>query len=177
MQDAKQSKRTPQQTIIRYVLPLGLAGLLIGMLGMWLKHDPQIDTVSGVTRQIYDIALARSNDSGKPFGGAVGPWWISAEGTDSLSGDLTGFSLTSGDLHLGAQRATVWVDPTNNTFSLQLHEVVFLSAPNKDEVNPSFLQNIDEYVLGPATWQRDIVSDDQLANPSMTVTGVELADF
>jgi hypothetical protein len=177
MQKSKQIKRTPQKTVIRYVLPLGLAGLLIGMLGMWLKHDPQIDTVSDVTRQIYDIALARGGDSGKPFGGAVGPWWISAEGTDYLSGDLTGFSLTSGDLHLGARRATVWVDPTDNTFSLQLHNVVILSAPTKNDVDPSFLQNIDEYVLGPATWQRDIVSDDQLANTPLTVTGVELADF
>ena len=147
------------------------------MVGIWLKYESPIDTVSSVTRQIYDIALEHSSEPGKPRGGPVGPWWISADGTDALSGDLTGFSLTSGDLHLGAQRATVWVDPDQDTFSLQLHGVVILSAPSQREVDPNYLKNLDEYVLGPARWKHDIVSDQQLANQPLTVTGVELGDL
>lgn len=173
MEESKDNPKPQSRTAIRYLLPLGLAGLLIGLIGIWLKYEPKIDSVSGVTRQIYDIALSRGDEDGAPRGGAVGPWWISAEGTDDLSGDLTGFSLTSGDLHLGAERATVWVDPVHDAFSLQLHDVVVLAAPTQDALDPSFLVDLKEYVLGPAPWERNIVADDELPSQRMQLTGAE----
>ena len=78
------------------MLPVAGAGVIIACGMLLLRGGHETHTVSQVTRSIHEIALT-ANAPDAPLGaGLLGPWRISAERLDPISGQLIDFNLKSG---------------------------------------------------------------------------------
>ncbi len=143
------SPRFPGRLVLRIAVPM----VVMVIVGVIVFGSPDTRTVSQVIDEINTIALA------EPQGGLIGPWWVSATGTDA-SGDLKGFAVEAGPIDIGAATARIIVNHHSNTFQFELWDVVF--ARTFDPANPDAehtLQHIDRYVLGPLPYPVDIVPD------------------
>jgi hypothetical protein len=136
----------------RLVMPMAGLGLLCASVAMLLHNrTPSGETVSQVARRIQQIALTSG-------GGELGPWLVSAEHVDPLSGTLLRLRIESGPMIIAAERATLVVNADDNTFSFELSEVVFTRVPD-DEDGEAGVHTLDTHMLGPAPWGMDIVPD------------------
>jgi len=144
------SPRFPGRLVLRIAVPM----VVMVIVGVIVFGSPDTRTVSQVIDEINTIALA------EPQGGLIGPWWVSATGTDE-SGYLKGFAVEAGPIDIGAATARIIVNHHSNTFQFELWDVVF--ARTFDPANPDAehtLQHIDRYVLGPLPYPDDIVPDE-----------------
>ncbi|MBT8486296.1 MAG: hypothetical protein HKO59_10175 [Phycisphaerales bacterium] len=145
---------------LRLLLPLTGAVLLILCGAALFRPARETHTVSEVIRSIQSIAREGADPAGPPGAGQIGPWSIAASGIDPITGHLADFRLESGPLVVAAKQAIVHVDPDDNTFSLELLEVVYTRIPETpDEDGDAFVHRMDRYVLGPAPYSIDIVTD------------------
>ncbi len=144
------SPRFPGRLVLRIAVPM----VVMVIVGVIVFGSPDTRTVSQVIDEINTIALA------EPQGGLIGPWWVSATGTDE-SGYLKGFAVEAGPIDIGAATARIIVNHHSNTFQFELWDVVF--ARTFDPANPDAehtLQHMDRYVLGPLPYPDDIVPDE-----------------
>ncbi len=145
------SPRFPMRLVLRIAVPM----VVMVIVGVIVFGSPDTRTVSQVIDEIHAIALT------EPQGGLIGPWWVSATGTDESSGNLTGFALEAGPIDIGAVTARIIVNHHSNTFQFEMWDVVF--AMTFDPANPDAehtLQHLDRYVLGPLPYPDDIVPDE-----------------
>ena len=150
MQANNPSPRFPVRLVLRIAVPM----VVMVIVGVIVFGSPDTRTVSQVIDEINTIALA------EPQGGLIGPWWVSATGTDE-SGYLKGFAVEAGPIDIGAATARIIVNHHSNTFQFEMWDVVF--ARTFDPANPDAehtLQHIDRYVLGPLPYPDDIVPDE-----------------
>ena len=136
----------------------GVGCLLAGAI-MYMVREPPPTTVSTVTRQIAEIALAGGR-AGTPRGAdAVGPWRLSASSIDSITGEYQNLRVASGDTIIASRRAKLHVDPVTDTFSFEMWDVTFLTAPSAESGEEGFVHQLDHHVLGPAPFNTDVVPD------------------
>ncbi len=153
------SPRFPVRLVLRIAVPM----VVVVIVGVIVSGSPETRTVSQVIDEIKAIALT------EPQGGLIGPWWVSATGTDESSGRLRGFTVECGPIDIGAVTARIIVNHHSNSFQFEMWDVVF--ARTFDPANPDAehtLQHLDRYVLGPLPYPVDIVPD---ADPS-SLTGL-----
>ncbi len=133
---------------------LGAAALVGVVILLLLNGSHETQTVSHVIREIHKIALA------KPQGGLIGPWWVSAEKIDALTGELKAFKIECTSVHAAARTATLRVDPETDSFQFEMLDVVLASVSRPgDETTEHHLVHVDRYVLGPIPYGVDIVPD------------------
>ena len=157
------AERPPQPSRARFIIPVVLIGLIVGLLGAVLKsHQPGM-TVSEVTRAIRQVALRPSDRTEARQGGKIGPWWVAAdECDDPLSGEFVNLRITSGNMLVAARRAKLHVDPRANSIRFEMWDVVFARVPYTKRTEQSeehFVHQMEHYVLGPAPWGDEIVPD------------------
>jgi hypothetical protein len=163
---ASSVQRRPASARGRLVLPVAGAGLLIACGFVLLRGGPEQHTVSEVKRTIRDIALAASAPDAPPGAGEIGPWLIAADAHDPLTGVFTNFHLESGRMVLTARTADLIVDAATDSFTFELHDVVYMRIPDEgkpEEGVESFMHHLDHYRLGPAPYGADIVLDSAAA--------------
>jgi len=159
MQANNPSPRFPVRLVLRITIPI----VVVVIVGSIVVSSPETRTVSQVIDEINAIAL------NEPQGGLIGPWWVSATGTDEMSGHLTGFTVECGPIDIGAVTARIIVNHHSNSFQFEMWDVVFARA--FDAANPDAdhtLRHMDRYVLGPLPYPVDIVPD-----PGMTTLPIE----
>jgi hypothetical protein len=146
----------------RLLLPVLAAGLVMACVLVLLRTSRSGHTVSQVKRGIHTIALHRSTEPDRADGGPLGPWWIAADGVDPVTGVLENFHVSSGNMEIAARGARLTVDPVDDTFTFELLDVAFTRVPDPDASEPEpegLLVSKERYVLGPAPYGVDIVSD------------------
>ena len=154
------SPRFPVRLVLRIAVPI----VVVVIVAAIVLHSPETRTVSQVLAEIRVIAL------NKPQGGLIGPWWVSATGTDKSSGRLTGFTVECGPIDIGAATTRIIVNHHSNSFQFEMWDVVF--ARTFDPANPDAehtLQHMDRYVLGPLPYPFDIVPDPAMTSLPKTV--------
>ena len=168
------AERGPQPSRSRFIIPVVLAGLVVGLLGAVLKSGQSGMTVSEVTRAIRQVALRPSDRIEARQGGKIGPWWIAAEECDDpLSGEFVNLRLTSGNMLVAARRAKLHVDPQTDSIRFEMWDVVFARAPytmRNQQSEEHFLHEMEHYVLGPAPWGDEIIPDSGDDDPGDTPT-------
>ncbi len=138
--------------------------IVVVIVGVIISGSPNHRTVSQVIDEIRAIALA------EPQGGLIGPWWVSASGTDEESGRLTGFKVECGSIDIAAGTARIIVNHHSNTFQFEMWDVVFARMPDSSDPNAEHtLQHLDRYMLGPLPYPKDIVADKDAATLPTTV--------
>ena len=65
-------------------------------------------------------------------------------------------------MEIAARRARVVVDATDDTFSIELHDVVFTRIPDDEPGPEHFVLSSQLHVLGPVPYEVDIVPDSQI---------------
>ena len=157
------AERPPQPSRARFIIPVVLIGLIVGLLGAVLKSNQPGMTVSEVTRAIRQVALRPSDRTEARQGGKIGPWWLAAdECDDPLSGEFVNLRITSGNMLVAARRAKLHVDPLANSIRFEMWDVVFARVPYTKRTEQSeehFVHQMEHYVLGPAPWGDEIVPD------------------
>ena len=113
----------------------------------------QTQSVSHVVRQVQKIAL------GKPEGGLIGPWWISAATADPVAGELIGLKVEVGPVLIAARKARIVVDPVNDTFRFEMSAVMMTRIDDPPSGEEHHLVELEHYVLGPIPYGADIVAD------------------
>ncbi len=132
--------------------------IVVVIIGVIITGSPDTRTVSQLIDEIRAIALA------EPQGGLIGPWWVSASGTDE-HGRLTGFKVECGPIDIGAATARIIVNHHNDTFQFEMWDVVLarLSDPADPDAEHT-LQQLGRYVLGPLPYPHDVVPDEDRTN-------------
>jgi hypothetical protein len=123
-----------------------------------IQNADRSQTETQAIESIRDIALGQPGLAG----GHIGSWRISAVSVDQRTGDLKDFRLESGAMSVAAKTARIVVDPEHDTFTFNLEDVVYTRVPIEDGENPSrdqYLLELEHYVLGPAPYGVDIVTD------------------
>lgn len=161
MEEHSTSAAAPSSSVrARLILPVAGAGLLIGCGLLLLRGGHETHTVSQVARSIHEIALTANAPDAPPEAGLVGPWRVSAERLDPLSGKLIDFNIKSGVMMISARTAQVVIDPDADTFSFDMRDVVFVRVPRlREEGREAAIHHLDRYTLGPAPYNVDIVPD------------------
>ena len=138
---------------------------------MVMLRKPPPTTVSAVTRQITDVALAGGR-AGSPRGAdALGPMRLAVASIDSLTGEFIDFRVESGDTIIAAKRAKLLVDPATDTFSFEMWDVTFLTTPPPGATDDtSFIHQLEHHILGPAPFNTDVIPDG--GAPAPTVDGI-----
>jgi hypothetical protein len=154
------SKSAGPAVPLRLLMPVLGAGVLVACIAVMIGGGGERQSVSEVMRQIHQKALA-GNEPDAPYGaGRIGAWKIAAERVNPLTGELTSLRIQSGAMLVAARTAHVVVDPEADTFSFELHGVVYTRVPRDgEEVDGAFVHELDHYVLGPAPYGVDIVPD------------------
>jgi hypothetical protein len=148
---------------LRLVLRIAIAAAVVVIVSVIVFGSPDKRTVSQVIDEIREIALA------EPQGGLIGPWWLSATGTDETSGRLTGFKVECGPIDIAAGTARIIVNHHTNSFQFEMWDVVFARMPGQDDPDAEYtVQQLDRYVLGPLPYPGDIVPDANAAKLPLT---------
>lgn len=151
------------------ILPVLGIGLLAASLVVLWWEPPQKQSVSEVTRQFRDIAMAKSPKPGLDDGGPIGPWWVTATDVDPVTGVFLNVHVRSGSMLIAADTARLVIDPATDTFQLELHDVVFTRVPDGD--NPELKHHVlelDHHTLGPVPYGMDIVPDQNIVPTTIT---------
>lgn len=156
-------KRPSRAWLLLPVLGIGL--LVASLIVLWWEPPPQ-QSVSNVTRQIREIALAKSPKPGLDDGGPIGPLWVTAGQVDPVTGVFRNFHVRSGQMLMAADTARLIVDPVTDTFQFELQNVVFTRVPDSDapEVEHHVLE-MEYHTLGPVPYGMDIVADQHVVGP------------
>ncbi len=141
------------------LLPLAGAGFIIAGTAALLLTPGKTYPVSYVIRTIREIALSAGRPGAPPDAGMLGPWRIRATGVDPVSGRFDDFHVHCGPMLIAAKSANVTVDPSADTFSIEMWDVVFLRVPDDPEAARAGVHRLDYHVLGPAPYGADIVAD------------------
>lgn len=170
---SSESSSTSQCSRAWLILPVIGLGVVVAVISAFLATRPDAHTVSQVHREVRRILLHQSTQPDVEDGGAIGPWWVAASSVDEMTGEFRNFRLRSGPLRLAAETAILHVSPEANAISFELKDVVFTAVPDSAATDPSLVR-LDEYILGPAPYQRPIVRDDSghTGAPSARVVGV-----
>jgi hypothetical protein len=154
----RETSRPPNRA--RLILPFVACGLLIAGVGLMIARGERQQTVSEVARTIRQVALRGGAPNGNPEAGSFGPWLLAAGSVDPVTGLYHDFTITSGDLLIGAARAKLHVDPDSDTFTFEMWNVVYTVAPDAANAETeSYVYRKDHYLLGPAPYGVDIVPD------------------
>jgi hypothetical protein len=161
LNDRVASTRRGAVSPARLLLPLGSVGVLLVCAGLMLRGHGETETASSVARRIQQTALAGARPDAQHGAGMLGPWMIAAERVDPATGRLVNFRLQTPTAMISATSADILVDPRDDSFSFDLHDVVVLHIPAEDEEEiDARMVRMDEYRLGPVPYGADIVPDD-----------------
>ncbi|MCA9291634.1 MAG: hypothetical protein KDA25_10945 [Phycisphaerales bacterium] len=160
-------------------LPIFVIGVVVTGIGLVLKmrHTTPTITEAAFRQKVGEMALSARPQS-------IGPWWITAGSINEQTGDFMAFHIDSGDVQISARRARLLIDPETDSFSFRMWDVVYTVLPRRRADDPRatpegadsdhYLLSLPEYLLGPAPYGMDIVSND-LESPVDAVTRGRLA--
>lgn len=149
------------------MLALGIICACVGALLAARRSDDAV-TVSQVRRQVIANTLQRGQTPTEPDGALLGPWRITAEDADPVTGRLHLLRLENDDMVLTARSAALTIDETRDTVSLHLHnlELATLKDATEDGVVDRFLNHLEAFTVGPIPWRMPIVADGDIAAQS-----------
>lgn len=150
----------------RGLLPIAAVLLLAGGTALWLTRGSEIHTVSSVEARIRAIALANLDPDAPAGANFLGPWALAARAVDPETGALLDLRVEIGDTRLVAERATILVDPTVNTFSLDLERITLFRLPPLDSTEPADVRHLEFWTLGPTPFGADIRPDPGAVAPT-----------
>lgn len=142
------------------IVPVAGAGLFIACMVILATRQPPRQTASEVRTKISEVVLHQSTKPGAQAGGAIGPWWVSASGFDPHTNVFENLRITSDQLHVAAETAELKIDPSADTFTFELDQVVLFDLDDADVPDRSTpMRTIRSYTLGPIEYGVDIVPD------------------
>ena len=110
------------------------------------------------TKSVADVVSAvRATALGKPDGGSLGDWWISAQTLDPV-GRLVNFHVEVGPVHFTAESCAIQVDPKKDTITFEMAGVVLIRLDDltRGEAENRPLVEMERYDLGPIPLPYDI---------------------